>query len=81
MKERKILIGGSWVMGDNYFEVKNPCTGDVLAKVPEASPENVKSDVESARKAFVQEKIPAYRRSEILENTSIKTVKARVLYR
>src|SRR5659263_67853 len=70
MKESKMLIGGFWVAGDNYFEVRNPFTGDVLAKVPEASPENVKRAVAAARKAFVEEKIPAYRRSEILENTS-----------
>ncbi len=65
-----MLIGGRWVAGDNYFEVRNPFTGDVLAKVPEASPENVKSTVAAARKAFEEEKIAAYWRSEILEKTS-----------
>jgi acyl-CoA reductase-like NAD-dependent aldehyde dehydrogenase len=70
MKECKMLIGGLWVVGDDHFDVRNPFTGDVLAKVPEASSENVKSAVEAARKAFMQEKIPAYRRSEILENAS-----------
>ena len=65
-----MLIGGMWVGSDNYFEVRNPFTGDVLAKVPEASLENVKSAVATARKAFEEEKIAAYRRSEILENTS-----------
>jgi len=71
MKEHKMLIGGRWVAGDNYFEVRNPFTGDVLAKVPEASHEFVKSAVFAARKAFKEEKLAAYRRSEILENTSL----------
>jgi len=70
MKECKMLIGGRWVDGENYFEVRNPYTGDVLARVPEASPENMKSAVAAARKAFEEEKLPAYGRSEILENTS-----------
>jgi acyl-CoA reductase-like NAD-dependent aldehyde dehydrogenase len=70
MKERKMLIDGLWIAGNNYFEVRNPFNDNVLAKVPEATPENVKSAVAAARKAFAQIKIPAYRRSEILENTS-----------
>jgi len=65
-----MLIGGMWVEGGNYFEVRNPYTNEVLAKVPEASPEDVKTAVAAARKAFEEEKLAAYRRSEILENTS-----------
>jgi acyl-CoA reductase-like NAD-dependent aldehyde dehydrogenase len=70
MKESKMLIGGAWVAGAEYFEVRNPYNGDLLAKVPEASPENVQRAVSTARKFFKEEKIAAYRRSEILENTS-----------
>ncbi len=65
-----MLIGGMWVEGGNYFEVRNPYTNEVLAKVPEASPEDVKSAVAAARKAFEEKKSAAYRRSEILEKTS-----------
>lgn len=65
-----MLIGGSWVEGKIYFEVRNPYTNDVLARVPEASSEDVKSAVAAARKAFEEEKLAAYRRSEILESTS-----------
>jgi len=70
MKECKMLIGGRWVESENYFEVRNPYTNDVLARVPEASLEDVKSAVAAARKAFEEEKLAAYRRSEILEKTS-----------
>ncbi|MCZ7391776.1 MAG: aldehyde dehydrogenase family protein [Candidatus Methanoperedens sp.] len=71
MEECKMLIGGRWVQGENYFEVRNPYTNDVLARVPEASPEDVKSAVAEARRAFdTNRELPAYRRSEILENTS-----------
>ncbi len=65
-----MLIDGSWVEGENYFEVRNPFTDDVLAIVPEASPENVKSAISTARKVFEEVKLPAYRRSDILEKTS-----------
>ncbi len=70
MKECKMLIGGKWVVGENHFEVKNPYTNEILAKVPEASPDNVAHAVNSARAAFASQKLPAYRRSEILEKTS-----------
>lgn len=70
MKKCKILIGGKWIEGENHFEVKSPYTSEVLAKVPEASPDDVMHAVKSARKAFASQKLPAYRRSEILEKTS-----------
>ncbi len=66
-----MLIGGRWVQGENYFKVRNPYTNSVIARVPEASPDAVKSAVAAARKAFdANRKLPAYRRSEILERAS-----------
>lgn len=65
-----MLIDGKWVENKNYFEVKNPYTKEVLARVPEASAKDVKQAVEAARKAFASQKLPAYKRSEILEIAS-----------
>ncbi len=65
-----MLIDGKWVESKNYFEVKNPYTKEVLARVPEASAKDVKQAVEAARKAFASQKLPAYKRSEILEIAS-----------
>ncbi|MDW7725554.1 MAG: aldehyde dehydrogenase family protein [Candidatus Methanoperedens sp.] len=70
MKECKMLICGKWVGSDKYFDVINPYTHELLARVPEATPGDVGMAVESARESFNKQKLPAHRRSEILENTS-----------
>jgi len=64
----KMLIGGEWVEGENYFEVRNPFTSEVLALVPEASLGDVKNAVTAAQRAFETGRLPSYMRSEILES-------------
>ncbi|PZA07876.1 MULTISPECIES: gamma-aminobutyraldehyde dehydrogenase [unclassified Meiothermus] len=51
--QTKMLIGGEFVAGESTpFEVLNPATGEVLARVPEASLEQVKAAVAAADRAF-----------------------------
>jgi aminobutyraldehyde dehydrogenase len=48
-----MLIGGEFVAGESTpLEVLNPATGEVLARVPEASLEQVKAAVSAADRAF-----------------------------
>jgi betaine-aldehyde dehydrogenase len=45
-------IGGKWVAAKKTRDIINPATGEVLAKVPEASADDVKSAIAAARAAF-----------------------------
>ena len=52
--QRKMFVGGAWVTarGDKTRDIINPATGKVLARVPEASAEDVGDAVTAARAAF-----------------------------
>jgi betaine-aldehyde dehydrogenase len=54
MKTYAMLIGGEWVgaISGKTFDVLNPATGEVMAKVPDAQPEDVDRAAKAARKAF-----------------------------
>src|SRR6516165_216387 len=52
MGEHKMWIGGKWVAAKKTRDIVNPATGEVLAKVPEASADDVKSAIAAARAAF-----------------------------
>jgi betaine-aldehyde dehydrogenase len=49
-----MLIDGAWVeaVSARYFDVFDPATGDVLARVPDGGPEDVDHAVAAARRAF-----------------------------
>ncbi|MGH8224138.1 MAG: gamma-aminobutyraldehyde dehydrogenase [Woeseiaceae bacterium] len=52
--EMKLLIGGKFVPGAGEFEeVLNPATGDLIAKIPSASQEQVDQAVAGATRAFL----------------------------
>ncbi len=52
--DRKMWIGGKWVaaQGGKTRDVISPADGKVLAKVPEASADDVRSAISAAREAF-----------------------------
>jgi betaine-aldehyde dehydrogenase len=54
MKPYAMLIDGEWVAAQSgkTFDVMNPATDEVIAKVPEAGPADVVRAVEAARRAF-----------------------------
>src|SRR5215470_5662453 len=52
MREHKMWIGGKWVAAKQTRDIINPATGQVLAKVPEASADDVRSAIAAARAAF-----------------------------
>jgi phenylacetaldehyde dehydrogenase len=53
-QKRRLLIDGKWVdaASGKTFDVYNPATGDVIAKVAEGDKEDVDRAVRAARKAF-----------------------------
>jgi betaine-aldehyde dehydrogenase len=52
MQTYGMLIDGSWVSSAESFEVKNPATDTVIAKVPKATAADVDRAVQAARRAF-----------------------------
>ena len=54
MKTYEMLIGGEWTKASprKTFDVFDPASGEVIAKVPEASPADVDRAVRAARAAF-----------------------------
>ncbi|MBD3107720.1 CoA-acylating methylmalonate-semialdehyde dehydrogenase [Bacillus sp. AGMB 02131] len=65
----KNYINGQWVdaLGDETLEVPNPATGEVLAKVPISTKEDVNLAVSKAKEAFNSWKnVPVPKRARIL---------------
>jgi acyl-CoA reductase-like NAD-dependent aldehyde dehydrogenase len=57
-KPVQMLVDGSWVpsISGSYFEVYNPGTGEVIARVPKADERDVDLAVTAARRAFEDER-------------------------
>lgn len=72
MYQPKMLINGHWVVGgsDVGIPVLNKYSGETLAQVQEATPEQVKHAVDSAQAAFEREEISPHKRYQILEKAS-----------
>jgi len=61
------FIGGTFAPGREHFDSVNPATGKPLAKIAQASPEEVSAAVEAARKAFpVWSGLPGHERARHL---------------
>ena len=52
--KKQLLIGGKWVdaKSGKTFDVENPATGDIVAKVADGRKEDIDQAVKAARKAF-----------------------------
>jgi betaine-aldehyde dehydrogenase len=52
--QQRMLIGGEWVFaeGEENYDVLNPATAEVLAKVPKGGREDAAKAVDAAREAF-----------------------------
>jgi len=62
----KNLINGEWVESEKTFKTVNPATGEVLAEVAQASPEQVVQAVQAAKDAF-----PAWSSMPVVERSKI----------
>lgn len=73
VEEKKLFINGRWEERDNLYDLTSPYSGEVIAKVPYASKDDVLSAVNSAKKAAKQmRELTALDRSEILERVCEK---------
>ncbi|WP_025209887.1 aldehyde dehydrogenase family protein [Hippea sp. KM1] len=71
MKQYKTYIGGEWIETGQTINVIDKYTGETIATVPKADKKTVDMAVDAAHEAFeVMRKMPAYRRSEILEKAA-----------
>lgn len=63
-----LLIGGQWLNGDREtFQVSNPATGELLANVAKATPDDLAHSVASSHLAFLEwKKLTAKERSKLL---------------
>lgn len=65
----KNFIGGQWVtaLGEHYDDVPNPATGEIIARVPMSTKEDVDKAAQAASKAFESwKKVAVPRRARIL---------------
>lgn len=66
----RLFIGGRWVESSNKktFDVKNPVTGKLIARIQKATPDDALRAIESAHKTkSVISEMPAVQRIELLE--------------
>ena len=69
--KKKMLIGGKWTGGKDYFDLLSPYDGSVLATVPQGSDSDVAAAVKSALSGFKElSALPEHKRSDILLDSS-----------
>ncbi|WP_079528858.1 aldehyde dehydrogenase family protein [Halobacillus hunanensis] len=68
VKEMKMLIGGKWVSGEKTFEVRNPQSSQVIARVPLASKQDMSLAIDKAERTYRNTQVwPTHERITILD--------------
>src|SRR2546421_7746157 len=65
LAERKLFLGGEWIETGDWVEVRSPYSGELVARVAKAGPEETRSAIDAAEQAM-REPLPAHKRAEIL---------------
>ena len=54
VKRMKYCVGGEWKesVTDKYMEITDSSTGEVIAEVPQCTPDEVRSAIDAAQEAF-----------------------------
>ncbi|WP_049986166.1 aldehyde dehydrogenase family protein [Halobellus rufus] len=68
--DKRMLIGGSWVDGDDRTDVIHPYDGERVGSVPMASDAQVAEAIDAAEAAFEASELSAYERYELLSATA-----------
>ena len=63
--ERKLLLDGEWVAGDDWVEVNSPYDGATVARVAKVGAAEARAAVDAAARAM-RDPLPAHERAEIL---------------
>lgn len=69
IKKIKLFINGEWIdsKSSKYMDIFNPSTGEIIAKTPCCSEEEVNSAILAAKKAFsTWSKVPVMKRVQVL---------------
>jgi len=73
----KVLVGGDWIETGQWIDVINKYNGGLVEKVPLCDESHIEKALSTAHAATETiRKMPAYRRAEILENTSASLLKS-----
>jgi acyl-CoA reductase-like NAD-dependent aldehyde dehydrogenase len=69
--ERKLYIGGRWMVGGEPIPVRNKYTGEVIATVPAAGRDDVDAAITAAANAArTMAEMPSHRRAAVLAGTA-----------
>ncbi|MGM0852390.1 MAG: aldehyde dehydrogenase family protein [Bacillota bacterium] len=69
MIKKQLFINGEWCEAKNHTPLFSPYTGELIAKVPEATVEEVDLAIEAAYQARnTMEEMPSHQRAKILES-------------
>ncbi|GAA0333590.1 aldehyde dehydrogenase family protein [Oceanobacillus oncorhynchi subsp. oncorhynchi] len=73
LKDYCLFIDGEWKQGEQFYDLKSPYSGEVIARIPLANKKDVIHALDSAKKASRQmRELSALERSKILERVSEK---------
>ena len=68
--DAEMLVGGSWVDGDERRDVIHPYDGRTVGSIPLASAEDTEAAVDAAHEAWQESTLSAYERYELLSHTA-----------
>ncbi len=68
--DKRMLIGGEWVSGDDRTAVIHPYTGEQIGSVPLATKAEVTDAIDAAEAAFEATSLSAYERYELLSDAA-----------
>ena len=67
--KKKLFIHGEWVEAEQYCELRAPFSGEVIARIPQATEKETGQAIEAAYQAKrMMANMTAFQRAEILEN-------------
>ncbi|HET6683221.1 MAG TPA: aldehyde dehydrogenase family protein, partial [Gaiella sp.] len=67
--ERKVLVDGEWVSGEDWIEVASPYDGSPIARVAKVGAAETRAAVDAAERAM-QDPLPAHERAAILDRVA-----------
>jgi acyl-CoA reductase-like NAD-dependent aldehyde dehydrogenase len=67
--ERKVLVGGEWVAGGDWIDIRSPFDGSTVARVARVGAAETRTAIDAAERAM-RDPLPAYRRAEILASVA-----------
>ena len=67
--ERKVLLDGEWVAGEDWIEVASPYDGSPVARVAKVGVAETRAAIDAAERAM-RDPLPAHERARILDRVA-----------